>query len=155
MASTLIPKLKAEIEALEAQYQAAEDRIERSGGVDYRGELVALRRKLDDKRHKLEMWSKLWQAAESNSRTNAAKLMVEVLLADDDVDTIEDIAADFVEDIGVGRHDWMTNWALLQDKGEALPRVQAYLDEYGIAADAQKVVHFIDHMLVKRPGRWK
>ena len=55
MASTLIPKLKAEIEALEAQYQAAEDRIERSGGVDYRGELVTLRRKLDDKRHKLEM----------------------------------------------------------------------------------------------------
>lgn len=154
MASTKIPALKAEIEALEAQYQQVEDRIDRAGGVDYQGELAALRRKLDTKRHELELWSKLWQAVESKSDRFTAKMIVELLLSDEDVESTQDVAADFIED-ELGRFDWMNNWRVIREREDPVAKVQAYLDTYGIVADARQVVDYIDQMTVKNPGRWK
>jgi len=150
----LIPKLKAEIGALEAEYQSVEDRIDRSGGVDYRGELAAIRKKLNSKRHELELWSNLRAATESGSRADTARLIVEVLIADEDTDTIAEIAANFMED-EIGRFDWLTNWQVVRKREDPVAKVQAYLDEYGIAADAQEIVNYIDQMTTENPGRWK
>lgn len=150
----LIPKLKAEIEALEAEHQSVEDRIDRSGSVDYHGELAVLRRKLNGKRHELELWSNLRAATESGSRVDTARLIVEVFLADEDTDTVAEIAADFMED-EVGRFDWLTNWQVIRGREDPVAKVQAYLSEYGIAANAQEIVNYIDRMVTENPGRWK
>jgi len=109
---------------------------------------------MNDERHELEQWTTLRAAMESGSRVDTAQLLAEVLLADEDTDTVAEIAADFMED-EVGRFDWITNWQVIREREDPVAKVQAYLDEYGIAANAQEIVNYIDRMVTENPGRWK
>lgn len=154
MPSILTPKLSAEVENLEAEYEALSQQIDRSGGVDYRGKLAALRKELETKRRELYRWSKLWRAVESDNRRETADTVVEVLLGDEDTDTLQGLAADYIED-EVGRFDWVRNWETIRRREDPVAKVQAYLDTYDIAADAQEIVDYIDLMAATHPGRWK
>jgi len=95
---------------------------------------------------------RLQKALEDISCRSAGKLVVETLLNADE-DAIE-IAADFIED-EVGRFDWQSNWKTLKSKVNIIDKVQAYLKNYGLTANAQEIVNIIDSMSADNPGRWK
>lgn len=156
-----IPKLQAEVARWEAAYDRIEAKVERNGGIDYKGELAAARQELDRARRELAKISGLFstfrKAAESQNDSEAANLVVEALLEMDEpepTEEIKDIAADFVEN-GLGHYDWMGNWELVKRKGEALDRIQSYLNAYGIQADAREVLAAVEWRLVNTPGVWK
>jgi hypothetical protein len=152
-----IPRLKAEVTRLEALYDEVERQVERHGGVDYTGRLRQVRADLEAKREELGRmeghFARLRRAAESTGPETAA-LMVDLLLEEEDAEPIEEIAADFIEN-EVGHYDWVNNWPVIRNRGEALAKVQTYLDTYGIRADARLVVDEIERMLVENPGHWK
>jgi hypothetical protein len=149
--------LAAEVARLEKLYDQTDARIDRQGGVDYRGELARVRAELEEARRQLKLAQKRFaqvrRATETDGRA-ATEALVELLLDEDEEDPIEDIAADFIEN-EVGHYDWMVNWPVWKAKGDPLPRVQAYLDTYGIQADARAVIAEIERLVVENPGRWK
>jgi hypothetical protein len=99
-----------------------------------------------------EKMAKLQEAVETADPRRAGRLIVELLLDADE--SVADIAADFIEN-EVGRFDWVNNWQVVRSKGDPLGKVQAYLDQYGLVADAQAVVDAIDQLAAENPGRWK
>ena len=95
---------------------------------------------------------KIQEAVENSNSQIAGKLIVELLLgADEDV---AEIAADFIEN-EAGRLDWVNNWRVIKGRGDALAKVQSYLNTYGLVADAQEIVNTLDRMAEENPGRWK
>lgn len=99
-----------------------------------------------------EKAAKLQEAVESADLRRVGQLIVEIILDADE--SVEDIAADFIEN-EVGRFDWVNNWNLIRSREDPVAKVQTYLDQYGLVADAQGVVEAIDRMAEVNPGRWK
>lgn len=80
--------------------------------------------------------------------------IAEAVLELDDSESVGDIAADFIEN-EVGRFDWINNWNVISEREDPVERVQQYLDNYAIVADARKVVEYINWLALENPGRWK
>ena len=93
-------------------------------------------------------------AVTSADPVSTAKFIVEAVLELDNSETVAEIAADFIED-EIGRFDWKNNWEVIKTRENPVKRVQDYLNNYSIVADAEKIVNYIDLMTVENPGRWK
>jgi hypothetical protein len=143
------------VSRLEAELaQAAEEIENRHGGVDYQGRLAALRRQLAKEQALANKFERMRRAAEARTIREAAQSLVEVLLEDDDPEDLQDIAYDFIEN-ELGRFDWVKNWWTLRQQGLAESRMQAYLEQYAIDADAATVTAYIDRMVLTNPGTWQ
>jgi hypothetical protein len=101
-----------------------------------------------------ESLDRIRRAVESADPALTARLIAEAVLELDDSEPVAEIAADFIEN-EIGRHDWVNNWQLIRDRQDPVQRVQQYLDEYAIAADARQIVDHIDRMARLNPGLWK
>ena len=99
-----------------------------------------------------EKIARLQAAVEAPDNRTMGGLIVELLIELDE-DPAE-IAVDFIEN-EVGRLDWTANWQVIKEKEDPLAKVQTYLRDYGLMADAQEIVNIIDRMAVENPGRWK
>lgn len=141
-----------QVARLEAEYANLYDKIERHGGVDYRGELPAMRKRIAELKRNSEKFTKLRQAVESTNPREVGRIVVETILdADEDV---QEIAADFIEN-EVGRLDWVNNWEVVKSKEDPVAKVQRFLSAYGLTANAAEIVSVIDSMTKENPGRWK
>jgi predicted nuclease with TOPRIM domain len=137
---------------LEAEYDRVYDRIERSGGVDYRGELAALTKQIEQVRRTMEKFNRMRAAVESTDPKQTARMIVETLI--DYGEDAEEIAADFIEN-EIGRLDWVNNWSVIRKTRDPVAMVQDYLTRYNLAGNAQEIVNIIDQMSARNPGRWK
>lgn len=136
---------------LEAEYGRLYDQIERQhGGVDYKGRLAALREEIEEARSLKSKFDKVRQAVESKDPVPA---IVEEILDTEELDSSEEIAADFIEN-EVGRFDWVNNWATIKAEGDPVAKVRAYLLIYDLRADPVKIVNIIDQMAQNNPGKW-
>lgn len=106
---------------------------------------------ISDKEQNLE---KIRRAVESNQVEPAAALIVEAVLNGEEPESIEEITADFVEN-ELGRFDWMRNWQVVKQNGEAMARIEQYLAYYGIQANPVEIVNEIERLAREAPGQWK
>jgi hypothetical protein len=68
----------------------------------------------------------------------------------------EDIAADFLENGFIGRHDWMNNWPAYRARHPDLrERIAAWLRDAGYDADPAEIEAKIDQLILTRPGRYR